>query len=60
MKAIKVSKFGGPDAMELVDVPEPVPGLGEELINVTSIGVNYADTHQVENSYRVPQTLLIW
>lgn len=57
MKAIKVSKFGGPDVMELVEVPDPVPGAGEELINVSSIGVNYADTHQVENSYRVPQTL---
>ena len=57
MKAIKVTRFGGPDVMELVEVPDPVPGENQELIQVTSIGVNYADTHQIENSYRVPQTL---
>ncbi|MEK6648644.1 MAG: NADPH:quinone oxidoreductase family protein [Actinomycetota bacterium] len=57
MKAIKVSEFGGPEVMQLVDLPDPIPGEGEELINVTSIGVNYADTHQIENSYRVSQTL---
>lgn len=57
MKAIKVSKFGGPEVMELVELPDPVAGPNQELITVTSIGVNYADTHQIENSYRVPQTL---
>lgn len=57
MKAIKVIKFGGPEVMELIDLPDPVVGPDEELINVTSIGVNYADTHQIENSYRVAQTL---
>ena len=57
MKAIKVSEFGGPEVMKLVDLPDPIPMENEELITVTSIGVNYADTHQIENSYRVPQTL---
>lgn len=57
MKAIKVSEFGGPEVMQLVELPDPIPGENEELIEVTSIGVNYADTHQIENSYRVPQTL---
>jgi len=57
MKAIKVSEFGGPEVMQLVDLPDPIPTDNEELINVTSIGVNYADTHQIENSYRVPQAL---
>jgi NADPH2:quinone reductase len=57
MKAIKVSEFGGPEVMQLVDLPDPIPNENEELINVTAIGVNYADTHQIENSYRVPQSL---
>lgn len=57
MKAIKVSEFGGPEVMQLVDLPDPIPAQNEELIGVTSIGVNYADTHQIENSYRVLQTL---
>lgn len=57
MKAIQVNRFGGPEVMEYVDVTDPIPGEGEVLISVTSCGVNYADTHQIENSYRVPQTL---
>ena len=60
MKAIQVSEFGGPDVMQLVDRPDPIPDGDEELISVTSIGVNYADTHQIENSYRVPQTLPLY
>jgi NADPH2:quinone reductase len=43
--------------MHLVDLAQPVPGPGQELIEVTSIGINYADTHQTENSYLSPQKL---
>ena len=57
MKAIRVEHFGGPEVMEYVDRADPVPNEKQELISVTSIGVNYADTHQIENSYRVPLTL---
>ena len=57
MKAIKITEFGGPESMHLVDVDEPTPGPGQELIEITSIGINYADTHQTENSYLAPQKL---
>ena len=57
MKAIQITAFGGPDSMHLVDLAEPVPGPGQEVIEVTSIGINYADTHQTENSYLSPQKL---
>lgn len=57
MKAIQVSRFGGPEVMEYVDVADPIPKPNEELIAVTSIGVNYADTHQIENGYLSPQSL---
>jgi len=57
MKAIQITAFGGPDSMHLVDLSEPVPGPGQEVIEVTSIGINYADTHQTENSYLSPQRL---
>jgi NADPH2:quinone reductase len=50
MKAIQITKFGGPDVMELVDLPDPIASDGEELIDVDRIGINYADTHQTENS----------
>ncbi len=57
MKAIQITAFGGPESMHLVDLAEPVPASGQELIEVTSIGINYADTHQTENSYLSPQKL---
>jgi NADPH2:quinone reductase len=43
--------------MNLVDLPDPIPSDGEELIDVSCIGINYADTHQTENSYLSKQTL---
>jgi NADPH2:quinone reductase len=57
MKAMQITAFGGPESMHLIDLAEPVPGPGQELIEVTSIGINYADTHQTENSYLSPQKL---
>ena len=57
MKAIQITEFGGPDVMHLFDLETPTPGAGQELINVSAIGINYADTHQTENSYLFPQKL---
>ena len=57
MKAIQITKFGGPEVLELVDLAEPIPNETEELIDVTCIGINYADTHQTENSYLSKQEL---
>ena len=57
MKAIQITKFGGPEVMALVDLPDPIPSDSEELIDVSCIGINYADTHQTENSYLSKQTL---
>jgi NADPH2:quinone reductase len=57
MKAIQITEFGGPDVMHLVDLDAPTPGAGQELITVSAIGINYADTHQTENSYLSPQKL---
>ena len=57
MKAIQITEFGGPDVMKLVELPDPVAGPGEVLLDVTAIGINYADTHQTENSYLSPQKL---
>jgi NADPH2:quinone reductase len=50
MKAIQITEFGGPDVMHLVDLDDPKATEGLELINVSAIGINYADTHQTENS----------
>jgi NADPH2:quinone reductase len=52
MRAIRVSRWGGPEVLELVDdVPRPQPGQHETLVRVNRAGINYADTHASENSY---------
>ncbi|MFJ5266207.1 zinc-binding alcohol dehydrogenase family protein [Streptomyces sp. NPDC088387] len=43
MRAVVVQKFGGPEALELREVPDPVPGPGEVVIAVEAAGVNRAD-----------------
>lgn len=51
MRAIQISEFGGPEVLELVELPTPDPGPGEVLIEVSRAGLNFADTHQRTNSY---------
>jgi NADPH2:quinone reductase len=51
MRAIQVTEFGGPEVLELVDLEKPEPKDGEVLIKVERAGVNFADTHQRENTY---------
>ena len=57
MRAIQVTQFGGPEVLDIVEVPDPDPIPGLELIEVDAAGVNYADTHAVENSYLSAQEL---
>lgn len=58
MRAVRVTRFGGPEVLELVeDAPEPVVGEGMALLRVARAGINFADTHQAEDSYLAPTTL---
>jgi NADPH2:quinone reductase len=57
VKAVQVSEFGGPEVMEVVELPDPEPGDGEQLIAVTRSGINFADTHATRNDYIAEQTL---
>ena len=57
MRAIQITEFGGPEMLRQAEVPDPVPSAELVLIEVTSAGLNYADTHQVENSYLAAQQL---
>jgi NADPH2:quinone reductase len=57
MRAVQITSFGGPEVLRVAEVPEPVPEPGQVLIDVEAAGVNYADTHQSENSYLAPQRL---
>jgi len=51
MRAVQIEEFGGPEVLQVVDLPKPEPGEGEVLIEVSRAGMNFADTHQRENTY---------
>jgi NADPH2:quinone reductase len=57
MRAIQQREFGGPEVLELVDLPVPEPADGEVLIRVTRAGMNFSDTHQRRNEYLAAQEL---
>jgi NADPH2:quinone reductase len=58
MRAIRVERFGGPEVLELVtDAPEPAVGEGMALLEVSRAGINFADTHQAEDTYLAPTSL---
>lgn len=43
MKAIRFDRFGGPEVLHLADIPAPVPGAGEVLVEVHAASINPAD-----------------
>ena len=51
MKAIVISRLGGPEALELRDVPEPAPSAGYELVRVQAGGLNFADVMTTQGGY---------
>ncbi len=57
MKAIQIDEFGGPEVMSLTEVPDPEPGAGEVVVEVTRAGINFADTHVTRNDYLASQEL---
>jgi len=57
MKAIQVSKFGGPEVLELKEIPTPKPGPGQILVRVHGAGVNPYDTYMRSGGYAVKPAL---
>ncbi|MFH1560417.1 MAG: quinone oxidoreductase [Chloroflexota bacterium] len=45
MKAAQLTQVGGPEVLKYTDVPDPIPGAGQALIDVKAIGVNYTDVY---------------
>lgn len=56
MRAIVVTAKGGPDVLELQDLPDPEPGAGELLVRVEAAGVNYRDVYERigQGAYNAP------
>lgn len=53
MRAIRFHKLGGPEVLQLEEVPDPEPAPGEAVLRVHAAGVNYADTHFRKGTYFV-------
>lgn len=51
MKAVQVTRSGGPEVLQLVDLPTPAPGPGQILIEVKAAGINFADLVAREGHY---------
>ena len=59
MKAIQIKETGGPEKMELVDLPRPVAGPGQALVKIAASGVNFIDVYFRTGLYKaeLPATL---
>jgi NADPH2:quinone reductase len=59
MKAIQVKQPGGPEAMELVELPVPQPKANEAVVKLAASGVNFIDVYQREGRYKVPTPFIL-
>jgi NADPH2:quinone reductase len=57
VRAVQITEFGGPETLVVRDLPDPTPQPGQIVLDVLAAGVNYADTHQTEDSYLAKQQL---
>ena len=51
MNAIRVHQTGGPDVLQLEEMPDPVAGPGEAVVKLEAIGVNYIEVYQRTGLY---------
>ena len=54
MLAAVITRFGGPDVLEILDRPTPIPKPNEILVRVRASALNRADLHQREGNYPAP------
>jgi NADPH2:quinone reductase len=46
MRAVQLTRFGGPEVLDIVDVPEPEADPGQLLYDASTAGINLPDAHQ--------------
>lgn len=59
MKAIQISSPGGPENMELVELPVPRPGPGGALVKMAVAGVNFIDVYFRTGAYKAPLPMVL-
>src|SRR6185312_4831500 len=55
MRAAVITKFGGPEVLEVQERPVPTPSANEILVRVHASALNRADIHQREGNYPAPK-----
>ncbi len=58
MKAIQIRAAGGPEVLELVELPIPEPGPGQVLIRIEAIGVNFIEIYFRKGQYKAALPLI--
>ncbi len=58
MKAIQILQTGGPEVLQLVDLPIPVPGPGQVLIRIESTGLNFIEIYFRKGQYKTALPLV--
>jgi NADPH2:quinone reductase len=59
MKAIQIKQTGGPEVMELAEVPVPQPKSSEIVVKIKAAGVNFIDVYNREGHYKAPLPLIL-
>jgi NADPH2:quinone reductase len=59
MKAIQIKQTGGPEVMELVDLPVPQPKSNEAVVKIQAAGVNFIDVYNREGRYKAALPLVL-
>jgi len=59
MKAIQVKQVGGPEAMEVVELPAPQPKANEAVVKLAASGVNFIDVYFREGRYKAPLPFIL-
>lgn len=54
MRAIQVNRTGGPEVLEVAELPRPEPKTGEVLVRIAAAGVNFIDCYLREGRYPAP------
>ena len=54
MRAVQFAQTGGPEVLQVVDVPEPEPKPGQVRVRHEAIGVNFIDTYHRSGLYKLP------
>ncbi len=48
MKAVQITEYGGPDVMKYVDLPDPIAGPEQAVVDIQAVGVNFTDIYSRE------------